>query len=354
MLQLPLEILDDILGCLSFEDNRSIALVCSALRPRTYLRLFASVLVIVKDNEVTPRYTQLVLRYTHLLQCASRLTVRQPRYDEPEDKWRQSDSPAISTSQLWPHIRTMYRLTYIYLKLGERDYGAALCALELHLAREIHLEVDGWIHQDIQMSQTLLPTRCLSFIPDVVAERVGTTLLQKCSQVLRVLKLTLPHTYIPYIPFLPHLREFSLTTGLSQTDHDLTPWFPFFNQHPFLTRISLDLNCTSSALIPTTMLPNLCSLLADPRIVEYLAPGRPIHDISIVDTIDTWLFVPYGPVFQSVSLSLRPITVLEVFTRSSLSSSTLVKLTDSLPKLRKFKLSTIFPVCNFQNQCYEY
>jgi hypothetical protein len=346
--QLPSEIVDDILEYLPLSDIRLITALCSALRPRAQLRLFKGILITVKDDKVTPRYAELILRYPYLLQYASRLTVRRPRHQDLKEMWRKSESPTVFTSQLWSQIRTMYRLTHVLLELDCRDYGAALRALEgLGSAKEIHLDINDRLYADTSMSKSSLPARSLSFRSYDLSESTETLLLQKCSQSLRVLKLSIsnPFTTSP-IPFLPHLREFSLNSSFPHNNRDLTPWFSFFIKHPSLTHLFLDLNCTHSAPVPPNLLPNLCCLRAHPGIVERLTPGRPLHDISTEQP-------PYGamlsfhPTCQSLVLSHTPITTLEIITRSHLSADMLINMINSLPKLQKFRLSTDYQVCHF-------
>ena len=139
--QLPLELIDRVIECISFDDVRAIACVCSALRLPAQRQLFKTISISGLENadDSTPTRTELILSQPNLLRCASRLLV--------EDRLFlfllfQRERREISIHSLWPHVPTMYRLTYVELNLEPSTYAIALSTLEgLGSAREIELNL---------------------------------------------------------------------------------------------------------------------------------------------------------------------------------------------------------------------
>jgi len=248
--QLPPETIDQIIEYLpSREDTRSIALVCSALRPHAYRRLFESLRVFVERGNIVPVYAELILFYPHLLQYPTHLSIySQRRAPKSVYSHEHGEISTIPVHYLWTHLINMPRLTFLGLYSPSGDYSAVLSVLEgLGTARSITLSLCEKIRHAISISEKSLPVKCLTLRVDEPSHRLEKQLLQKCSQSLYELRLALQHVFTPEFPFLPHLRIFSLWVPLgSVTDgHDLTPLLPIFMQHPSLTSVKLDATITS-------------------------------------------------------------------------------------------------------------
>jgi len=349
--RLPSETIAQIIEYLpSKEDARSVALVCSALRPHAYRRLFRSFRVSVERGNIIPFQAELVLSYQHLLQYTSRLLIWRSAFASrsiypPEH----GEVPGTPLHYLWPHLTNMPRLTCIRLNLESGGYPAALSALErLDPARSITLYIADRIGRGIPMSENSLPVQLLSLHLDGLSHQMGNQLVRKCSQSLFELRLILYRALIPDLPFCPHLRKvfisFSVLTGTH--DRDLTPWLSTFAQYPSLTSVSLGPTFTSVNTVHPSLLPNLQSLSAHPVIVERLVPGRPVHT---VDVTAPFRFKKqsssYSTVLQSLALSCVPVTTLDITIDAILSTEILVNMIRSLPMLRILQLSTGYQVC---------
>ena len=344
LIRLPPETIAQIIERLPREDGRSVALVCSALRPYGHRLLFRVIQISVEKDSIIPHDAELVLSYPHLLQYVSTLLVqgRIPlRSREPRG------IPAIPVHYLWSHLATMRRLDSIHLGFDftPSNYGGVLSALEgLNSAREITLRFTHSLQTDIFLSEHSLPIDSLTLPLDQSGHRLGNQLLHKCSTSLVELILEFSGTSIPDFPFLPHLQIFSLQLADLVNEEDLTPWFPFFDQHPSLTCLTLDGMFTSVALPHRNLLPNLQSLTARPSIIERLIPGRPVHEVLpqpfAFETSPTNLF-------QSFLLSSVPVTNLDFGTHETLSTDTLIEIIRSVPMLRELTLETEYEVCDW-------
>ena len=331
--QLPLELIDRVIECLSFDDVRAIACVCSALRLPAQRRLFRTILIsgLAKPDDATPTRTELILSQPNLLRCASRLIV--------EDRQFQFSllQREISIQSLWPHLPAMmYRLAYLELSLEPSTYAIALSALEgLGSAREIELSLRIGMPPDLVISDKPLPVHSLSIPVGPADDQLTTQLFQKCSQSLRKLHLYLYMDGVPSIPPLPYLCELSLHARFKSNGQDLTPWFPFLNQHPTITRLSIDTIYTLSAPPPPNVLPNLQSLKANTVVSEQLIPGRPILGVRVEYYSDR---CRVDIMFRALRSSKVPLTILEITTYAIFPGEALINLLQDLPKLRAFTL----------------
>ena len=342
--QLPVEIIDQVIECLSLQDIRAVACVCSALRPPALLRLFRTIRIrsLAEANDTTPSRTEVILSHPNLLHCASRLIVKQSQFPYERE---------ISIDSLWPHLPMMYRLTYLELDLPPSNYAIGLSTLEgLGLTKEIELNLRHPLTPELIISDTPLPVRSLSIRVNTLGDQVTRRLLQKCSQSLRKLHLSLQMNRVPSIPPLPHLCALSLHPTLTSGVPDLALWFPFLDQHPTITRLSIDRASVSAVPIPPNILPNLQSLKTSPVIGERLIPGRPVHSVQAKS-----YSTPYNSSFPGDIMSrvLRPsnvpLTILEI-TRYHILPEELIKLVQTLPKLRKFTLERFcYQVCQLFN-----
>jgi len=349
--RLPLEIIDLIFECLDFEDIRSIARVCAALRLPAQLRLFRAMRILISAEDTYPKHTEHILSSPHLLQYASRLTILE-RFGPYTTR------NEIIIHPLWFYLSTMYRLSYIEIALKPSNTSRVLSALEsLDSAREIGLKLTIALTPDLLISDNPLPVRSLSMLVHTLGDRVGTRLLQKCSASLRELHLYLQESTIPSLPFLPHLFELSLHTEYDGDDPALMSWFPFFYRHPTITRLSLDRKFTLGAPVPPNLLPNLRSLEAHPILIELLIPGRPVHNVHAKYYSDiTTCITPQFPVdilLQPLQQSLVPVTTLEISTRIHFPKNDLINIVQALPKLCKITLGQphyeVCPVVCFNN-----
>jgi hypothetical protein len=346
--QLPSEIIVQIIERLPSEDARSIPLVCSALRPHAYRRLFRTIRVFVEEESIIPRYAELVLFYPHLLQYASRFLVWPPgRAPKPVYSREHGEIQAIPVHLLWSHLITMHRLVVVGLHLAPNNYAAVLSALErLDSARHISLYFFQRLQHDTVISGNALPVQSFRLPMNVSGHQLGNQLLHKFSQSLVELRLDLHDASIPIFPVLPHLRIFSLRVTNTTVDQDLGLWLPFFNQHSSLTHVTLDIAVTSVTQVHPTLLPYLQSLAAHPLIIERLIPGRPVHTINVnpIYAYFQTFPIPYDTIFQSFPRSCVPITTLDITVEVLLSTNTLVDMIHSLPMLRVLKLSTGYRV----------
>jgi len=334
--QLPLEIIDQVIESLSFKDIGAIACVCSALRQPAQLRLFRTISIrnVVETGDTTPSHNKIVLPHPNLLQYASRLVVEEPHVFI-------GDQRVISSiHSLWPHFPTMYRLTYVELALGRSNHAVALSTLEgLGLTREIELNLMHPLTPDLVFSDKPLPVRSLSIPVNIASDQVTRRLLQKCSQSLRKLHLSPQMNRVPSLPPLPQLCELSLCGKFGGSDLELAIWFPFLDQHPTITRLSMDAQYTLAVPTPPNILPNLQSLESTTMVSQHLIPGRPVHDLRAKYYFDTSPQYPVEDMFQVLRLSNVPLTILEISTYHTLQCEGLIKILKTVPKLRKFTLN---------------
>ena len=333
--QLPLELIDRVIECLSFDDVRAIACVCSALRPPAQLRLFKTISIwgLADTDPITPSRTEILLSQPSLLRCASHLIVEDLQF--PFILHQRE----ISIHSLWPHLPTMYRLTYVELDLEPSTYAIGLSALEaLGSAREIELNLRTTVPIDLIISDKPLPVHSLTMPVDTAGDQLTTQLLRKCSQTLRVLRLFLQMNRVPSLAPLPYLCELSLHMCIEGSDPDLVSWFSFLDQHPTITCLSIDSRFI--LLVPPlpNMLPNLHSLKATTLVIERLIPGRPIHSVHAIYYSYPSPPFPVNTMCQIFQLSNVPLTVLEITTYSIFPGEGLIKVLKSLPKLREFTL----------------
>jgi len=335
--QLPVEIIDQVIERLSLEDIRAIACVCSALRPPALLRLFRTIRIrsLAETADTTPSHTEAILSHPNLLQCASRLIVEEPQFPFQA----LLDQREISIHSLWSYLPMMHRLTYLELDLGPSNEAIGLSTLEgLGLTKEIELNLRLPLTPDLVISNKPLPVRSLSISVDTAGDQSTRRLLQKCSQSLRELRLFIQMDGVPSIPPLPHLFELVLHMSLAGDDPDLALWFPFLEQHPTITRLSVDTGYTLAVPTPPNVLPNLRSIGASRMVTERLIPGRPVHDVRV-----EWYCFTSPQIFVDIMsrvlrLSDVPLTILQITTYHTVRSEELVKIVQTLPKLRKFTL----------------
>ena len=340
--QLPVEIIDQVIECLSPEDIRAIACVCSALRPPAQVRLFRTICIrsLAEVDDTTPSRTEVILSHPSLLRCASRLIVEESQFPDQRE---------ISIDSLWHHLPMMYRLTYLELDLRPSNYAIGLSTLEgLGSTREIDLNLMLPLTPDLVMSDKPLPVRSLAISVTAVDDQVTRRLIQKCSQSLRKLRLFLQMNGVPSIPPLPHLCELSLHAIFPGNDTDFASWFPFLEQHPTITRISMDTGYVLAVPTPRCVLPNLQSIKANTTVCEWLIPGRPVQDVHAEYYSYTSPQFPLDVMFRVLRLSNVPLTTLEITTYNMLHGEELINMVQTLPKLRKFMLDKPrYAVCQF-------
>ena len=328
--QLPLEIVDDIIEYLDFEDVRSIARVCSAFRVPAQGRLFRTIQFAPNVSKVFPNYIESILSSPYLLQYTSHLVIH--CFNTIQE---------ISLPSLWSHLPIMYRLRNmdIYLELNDclRMLSAPEC---LGLAREITLSLSCNLAPDLLISDDPLPVHALELWVDASNHQLTTRLVQKCSQSLRKLQLSIAKNTIPPLPFLPHLDELSLFTKLHDrgSDPDLLSLFPFLDQHPTITRISLGSEFTLAVQPPPNLLPNLQFLSATPAIIERLLPGRPVNDIYAKYISRSTRRFPDDIMLQSLRQPFVPVTTLAIRTDSHFYNQDPANIVQALPNLREFTL----------------
>ena len=333
--QLPLELLDRVIGCLSFDDIHAIACVCSALRLPAQRRLFRTILIsgLANTDDATPTHTENLLSQPNLLRCASRLLVEDRLF---RFLFLQREIREMSIHSLWTHVPTMYRLTYVELSLEPSAYAIALSTLEgLGSVREIELNLRVGLPHDLVISDKPLPVHSLSIPVGAADDELTRQFFQKCSQSLRKLHLYLYINRVPSFPPLPNLCELSLYARSQSHGQDLTRWFPFLAQHPTITRLSIDTIYNLSVPPPSNVLPNLQSLKATTVVSEQLIPGRPIHVVNVEYYSEQF---PVGTMFQVLRSSNVPLTILEITTWAIYPGEALINLLQSLPKLCEFSL----------------
>ena len=338
--QLPLEIVDQIVGYLDFEDVRSIACVCSAFRLPAQLRLFRTIKTdagIYVDG--FPYRMEWILSSPHLLQYPSCLMVHSFGSMDSMDR--------ISIQSMWPHLPIMYRLRTMYIYLEPNDCSRALSALEsLGSAREIALIFRSDLVRDILISDNPLPVHLLELTVNPFNHQVVQRLIQKILQSLRQLHLRIEYSITPLLNFLPHLYEFSVETSLFHRSNtpDLVSFFPFLNEHPTITRLSLDYEFTLTVQPSPNLLPNLQFLSATPAIIERLIPGRAVDDIYAVCRSRPPHRFPVEIMLQPLRQAFVPVTTLAIKASAAmpLPNDLLLNIVQALPKLRKFTLQWKF------------
>ena len=245
--------------------------------------------------------------------------------------------------QSWrPHLPIMYRLRTMHTYLAPSDCSRALSALEsLGSAREIALILNHELAPDMVISDNPLPVHSLVSWVDASNHQVVKRLIQKCSQSLRQLHLKLQDDIPPPSTFLPHLYELSAEThqyNPANNEPDLMSWFPFLDQHPTITRLSLCYKFTLIVQPSLDLLPNLQFLSATPAIIERLTPGRPVDDVYAKYHCSFGCF-PVDIMLRPLRQPFVPVTTLAIDMRSGpLPNDFLIKLVQTLPKLRKFTL----------------
>ena len=331
--QLPSPIIDNIFDSLSFEDICSIACVCSTFRQPAQLRLFRTIRIRTESLGGSPNHTESILSSPHLLQYPSVLDVQCLGFP----------GTVISIDSLWSHLPMMYRLSNVELFLDSSDCSRALSALEgCGSAREVALKLARALTPDMVISDNALPVHTLDVIVFTQSHQIATQVIQKCSQSLRRLSLSLENNLTTTFPFLPRLSEFSVHTDVFFTanDCDLVSWFPFLDQHPTITRLLLGTKFTLAVQPSPDLLPNLEFLKATPAVIEWLLPGRPVNDIHVIYPPEI-AYGPHFPVDSMLPSLLRPsvpITTLEINTDSRFPDGGLTNIVQALPKLRKFTL----------------
>ena len=324
--QLPLEIVDHIVGYLDFEDVRSIARVCSAFRLPAQFRLFRAIHIISDADKPYPDHIGSILSTPHLLQYLSRLVVR--CFDHGQQ---------TSFHSLWLRLPMMYCLSSMEIYLDPDDCSRALSALEsLGSEKEIALILGRDLAPDLLISDNPLPVYSLELYVDASNHHIATRLVQKCSQSLHKLFLILNDNTTPPLPFLPHLCEFSVhSVG---ADIDLMSWFPFLYRHPTITRISLGSSFTLVVQPSPNLLPNLQFLEAAPQIIERLSPGRPVNCIRAEYYSKTADRFPDDVMLRPLRQSFVSVTTLAIFTNIHFPTDDLINIVQALPKLRQFTL----------------
>ena len=342
--QIPVEIVGYVVGYLDFGDLRSIARLCSTLRQPAQLRLFRT-LRIMPDTFAQAHLDRIesILSSPHLLRYISRLVVVSPR--------SMLKAPIHS---LWSHLPDMYRLKSMDICLDPEDCSRALSALEsLGSAREIALDFKHDLAPDVLISDDPLPVYNLVLSAYSSSHPIATSLIQKCSQSLRQLRLCLVDNSFPPLPFLPRLDEFSLEVHMfyNRNEMDLMTWFPFLHRHPTITRISLCYKFTLTVQPPSGLLPNLQFLKATPPIIERLIPGRPVADIFTMTYSQRGCYFPLDTVLQPLRQPFVPVTTFEISAGDTLPDDLLVDIVQALPKLRNCRLTwTCHEVCQLSER----
>ena len=338
LLQLPYEIVDNIIGYLDFKNLRSIAPVCSAFRVPAQLRLFRSIQFSPNASGAFPNHIQSILSSPHLLQCSSHLVVN-----------CFLNRHATSLHSLWIHLPAMHRLRHIDMDLESNDCLTMLSAPEfLGLASQITLRLDCGLAPDLLIPDEPLPVHTLRLLVRASSHQLATRIIQKCSQYIRKLHLFITDT-TPSLPFLPHLYEFSLTkVNQIGNDLDLTSLFPFLDQHPTITRIILGSEFALTVQPPPNLLPNLQSLRATPAVIERLIPGRLVNDIHAEYSSHFNNHFPVDIMLRALRQPFVPVTSLTINTDSYLRIELLINIVQALPKLRE---ATLQWPCFVVRQC---
>ena len=328
--QLPYEIVDHIIGYLDFKDVRSIARVCSAFRVPAQLRLFRSIYSISNFSRDFPDHIASILSSPHLLQCVSHLVV----IDFPHMRLS-----SRSLHSLWSHLPIMHRLRHMDIHVQSDDCLTMLSTPEsLGLVRKLTLSLSSGLAPDLLISDDPLPVHDLELWVKASNTELATRFIQKCSQSLRKLHLSITDT-IPSLPLLPHLYDFSLrSVNHRGNDPDLVPLFPFLHQHPTITRIILGSEFTLTVQPPPTLLPNLRFLSATPAIIEQLVPGRPVNEIHTEYSSHVGDYFPVDIMLQALRQPFVPVTALTITTDSYWRCEGLTDIVQALPKLREVTL----------------
>ena len=330
--QLPIEIVDHIIEYLDFEDVRSIARVRSTFRVLAQQRLFRTIHIVPDPSKAFSDYIESIISLPHLLQYTSCLVVHclDSRYE-------------TSLQSFWSHLPIMHRLRGIVIFLDLNDCLGVLSAPEnLGLAREITISLKCNLAPDLLISDGPLPVHALDLWVDASNHQLITRLVQKCSQSLRRLYLSIDHNTTPPLPFIPHLDEFSLFTRLQDqgNDPDLMSLFPFFDQHPTITRILLGSEFTLAVQPPPNLLPNLQFLSATPAIIERLIPGRPVDGIHAEYNSYRTRHFPDDIILRPLRQPFVPVTNLAIKTDSHFYNGDPANIVQALPKLREFTLES--------------
>ena len=325
--QLPFEIFDHIIGYLDFEDVRSIARVCSVFRVPAQLRLFRTIEIVPNISGTFPDYIESILSSPHLLQYLSRLVL---------NCFFCMDVPSLYS--LWSHLPIMHRFRNMDIHL-EPSCLKMLSAPEfLGLAKGITLSLSCGLALDLLISDDPLPVHTLELFVKASNHQLATRFVQKCSQSLRKLHLSVTDT-TPSLPFLPHLHEFSLTkVNHTGNDPDLMSLFPFLDQHPTITRMILGSEFTLAVQPPPNLLPNLQFLSASPAIIERLIPERPVNDIHAEYFSHVKYRFPVDIMLRPLRQPFVPVTTLTIKTASYLPNELLTNIVQSLPKLCQITL----------------
>ena len=330
--QLPSEVIEHIFQHLPFKDVRSTACVCSAFRRPSQLRLFRTIHIRTHSLDGSPNHTGSILSSPHLLQYPSALIVQ----DYKPDFSQQNE---VSIDSLWSHLPMMYRLAYVDIILKPWERLRALSVLEsFGSARKLALRLAGTFPPDPFISDTPLPVHILDLSLDASDHQLAARVVQKCSQSLRRLDLFISDGVTPTLPFLPHLNE--LSVYMISSNRDLMLWFPFFDQHPTITRLLLCTRCTLTVRPSPDLLPNLQFLKATPAVVEWLVPGRPVSciHVSYPSRIASGLPFSVNAMLRPLQQPIVPITSLEISTDTFIPSDGLIVMVQALPNLRKFIL----------------
>ena len=323
--QLPFEIIDHIVGYLDIKDVRPIARVCSTFRLPAQLQLFRTIRLVSSPYKPYPDRVESILSTPHLLQYLSHLEVL--CYSTHE----------TSFHSLLPRLSIMYRLSSMKIYLYLDDCSRALSALEsLGSEKQIALNLGRTLDPNLLISDNPLPVYSLHLHVGAPNHRVVIRLVRKCAQSLRQLTLILKDSTIPPLPSLPHLCECSLQYS-SRNDLDLMSWFPFLNQHPTITRISLG-GFTLAVQPSPNLLPNLQLLEATPQIIERLIPGRPVNHIRALYHSQAADRFPDDIMLQPLRQPFVSVTTLAIFTNIHFPNGLLISIDQAVPKLRKFIL----------------
>ena len=327
--QLPFEMVDHIIGYLDFRDLRSIACVCSVFRVPAQLRLFRTIRIVPNGPGAFPDYIESILSSPHLLQYSSRIVL---------NCFFSAHVPSLHS--LWSHLPIMHRFTNMDVHLEPRCLKMLSAPEFLGLARGITLSLSCGLAPDsyLFISDDPLPVHTLELFVKASSHQLATRLVQKSSQSIRTLHLSITDT-TPSLPFLPHLYEFSLTK-VNQIGNvpDFMSLFPFLDQHPTITRIILGSEFTLAVRPPPNLLPNLQFLGAYPAIIEQLAPGRPVDDIHAEHFSHDGFRFPVDIMLRALRQPFIPVTTLTIKTDSYLRNELLTNIVQALPKLCQITL----------------
>ena len=211
---------------------------------------------------------------------------------------RTTEPEAFSADALWPHLPTMYRLTYIELN-GDPPHHYSRMAYVF--GKGDSTQTLGPPNTDMPISDNPLPIHSLPIAVNTKGEQAARRLLQKYSQSLRKLHLSLYRTDFRPTPPPPHLCEFSLAPKMAPK------WCHGGFYSSAITCLSLDILYKFAAPVPLHLLPDFqhrkpirrvsnglflgdpCAMPGSctppPRFLRYLIPtiaavqyGLPIND----------------------------------------------------------------------------